>query len=98
MITGATSGKGAGIAELYLRSGAQVALTARRKARLDEAATSLAQLGTGRAHIYQFKIADSVATHRVLKQFTQDAGGLDVPINNAGGGFWGPAMQANPTD
>ena len=97
-ITGASSGIGAAMAELFVQAGAQVALTGRRKDRLDEAATKLAQLGPGSAYAYELDIIDSVATQRVLEQFTEKVGGLDVLINNAGIGFWGPAMQANLTD
>jgi NADP-dependent 3-hydroxy acid dehydrogenase YdfG len=97
-ITGASSGIGASIAELFVQAGAQVALTGRRKDRLDEAATTLAQLGAGRAYAYELDIVDSVATERVLEEFTQKVGGVDVLINNAGVGFWGPAMQASLAD
>ena len=97
-ITGASSGIGAAMAQLFVQAGAQVAITGRRKARLDEAATKLAQLGPGSAYAYELDIIDSVATQRVLEQFTEKVGGLDVLINNAGIGFWGPAMQANLTD
>ena len=97
-ITGASSGIGAAMAQLFVQAGAQVALTGRRKDRLDAAATKLAQLGPGSAHAYELDIIDSVATQRVLEQFTEKVGGLDVLINNAGIGFWGPAMQANLTD
>ena len=93
-----TSGIGASIAELFVQAGAQVALTGRRKDRLDEATAKLAQLGLGDAYAYELDIVDSVATQQVLEQFTQQVGGLDVLINNAGVGFWGPAMQASLTD
>ena len=97
-ITGASSGIGAAMAQLFVQAGAQVAITGRRKDRLDEAAIKLAQLGPGSAYAYELDIIDSVATQRVLEQFTEEVGGLDVLINNAGIGFWGPAMQANLTD
>jgi NADP-dependent 3-hydroxy acid dehydrogenase YdfG len=97
-ITGASSGMGASMAELFVQAGAQVALTGRRKGRLDEAAAKLMQLGPGSAYTYELDIVDSVATEGVLEQFIHEVGGLDVLINNAGVGFWGPAMQASLTD
>ena len=97
-ITGASSGIGASMAELFVQAGAHVALTGRRKNRLDEAKARLAQLGSGRAYAYELDIADSVATEQVLEHFTNEVEGLDVLINNAGVGFWGPALQASLTD
>jgi NADP-dependent 3-hydroxy acid dehydrogenase YdfG len=97
-ITGASSGIGASIAELFVQAGAQVALTGRRKDRLDEATAKLAQLGMGSAYAYELDIVDSVAIQRVLENFISEVGGLDVLINNSGVGFWGPAMQAHLTD
>jgi NADP-dependent 3-hydroxy acid dehydrogenase YdfG len=98
VITGASSGIGASLAELFMQAGAQVALTGRRKDRLDEAKAKLALLGLGSVYAYELDIVDSVATQRVLERFIDEIGGLDVLINNAGVGFRGPAMQASLTD
>ncbi len=51
-----------------------------------------------KAFVYELDLVDNEATSRALEQFVGDVGGLDVLVNCAGVGFWGPAMQAHRED
>src|SRR5438045_542583 len=83
VITGASSGIGAALAELLATRGDQVVLVARRKDALDAVAARC----EGRADV---RVAD--VTHRdqvngVVSATIEDRGRIDVWINNAGQGI-----------
>ena len=83
VITGASSGIGAALAELLAARGDRVALVARRKEALEEVA---ARCG-GRADVQVADVTDRAQVVRVLEQTLQTSGHVDVWINNAGQGI-----------
>lgn len=85
LITGASSGLGRGLAEVYGASGAHVGLIARREDLLHEVGGAVVERG-GRSSLYVADVTDTVAMERAVRDFAHDAGGLDVVIANAGVG------------
>lgn len=86
LITGASSGIGAGLARKYGQPGATIGLVARRAALLGELATELRAQGAT-AHVYPADVADTAAMTRIAHEFTAAAGGVDLVVANAGVGI-----------
>ena len=79
LITGASSGIGRAVAELFLAEGWQVGLLARRAENLEEVAR-----GHAGAHVLPADVTDPVAVDHAVASFAAAAGRLDVLFNNAG--------------
>ena len=83
VVTGASSGMGKSIVELFVREGAKVVAVARRKERLDELVASLeGEAGCALAFVGDVSSQESIeaAIDYAVEQF----GRLDVLVNNAG--------------
>ena len=88
LVTGASSGIGAAIAEEASRRGARVLLLARHEGRLREVAERIGASG-GQAVTYAVDLADPDAVERTCARILEDGGGApDVLVNNAGAGPW----------
>ncbi len=87
VITGASSGIGAALAELLATKGAVVVLAARRKDRLEEIAARIAAAG-GTAQVVQCDVTDRDAAEEVVHSAAKDYGRLDILVNNAGRGHF----------
>jgi NADP-dependent 3-hydroxy acid dehydrogenase YdfG len=83
LITGASSGIGEATAEAIVREGGAVAIGARRKERLDDLASRLADAG-GTAVAIQADVADEAQANALVSQAADELGGLDGLVNNAG--------------
>jgi NAD(P)-dependent dehydrogenase (short-subunit alcohol dehydrogenase family) len=79
VITGASSGIGRAVAELFLDEGWRVGLLARREAALQEVAK-----GRQNAVVLPADVTDPVAVDVAFGLFAEQAGRLDVLFNNAG--------------
>ena len=83
VVTGASSGMGKAIVELFVKEGANVVAVARRKARLDELAASLeGQAGT--VVPYAGDISKEQDCEGAILQAIKSFGRLDILVNNAG--------------
>ena len=80
LITGGNSGIGLATAELFVREGAQVAITGRDQKTLDEA---LDLLGSN-ARAYQADVTDPAARMKLFEELKKDFGTLDIVFANAG--------------
>jgi NAD(P)-dependent dehydrogenase (short-subunit alcohol dehydrogenase family) len=87
LITGASQGIGAAIAEVFAKElpGCRLALVARSEKNLRAVAKRCAKLGAGEAEVFVADVADeaqvAAMAEAVMKRFR---GGVDVLINNAG--------------
>jgi 3-oxoacyl-[acyl-carrier protein] reductase len=82
LITGGSSGIGRAIAQSLAASGARVAITARNKQRLTEAAGDLS------VHPIQADVANEVDVQRTYREVLEKFGDLDILVNNAGTGVF----------
>ena len=82
-ITGASSGFGRHFADVLSQAGANVALAARRKDRLDQAVVMLEKTG-GTAIAIELDVTDDKAVDTAFSKAADSFGGIDIVINNAG--------------
>ena len=83
LITGASSGIGAGLSHRLARAGATVLLVARSLAKLQDTVDDI-QADGGRAHAYRCDLADLDSCDRLCEQVLAEHGGVDILVNNAG--------------
>jgi short-subunit dehydrogenase len=88
LITGASGGIGASVAEQAVRQGARVVLAARSADRLEARVAALSGL-PGEALAVPVDITAPADRQRLLDTCVECLGGLDVLINNAGVGSFG---------
>jgi short-subunit dehydrogenase len=83
LVTGASSGIGAGLAEALARAGATVGLCARREDRLAEVLERCRRHAPA-SQMWVADLADPAAVDAVAKAALAELGGVDVLVNNAG--------------
>lgn len=90
LITGASSGLGAGMARVWAAQGHDLALTARRVERLEALKAELEEANpTIRVVVHALDVTDHDEVFRVFARAAQDLGGLDRVVVNAGLGKGG---------
>src|SRR5262245_28417561 len=94
VITGASSGIGAALAELLARRGNRVVLVARRKDALDAVA---ARCGA-RASVIVADVARRADVRRIVDESIAQHGRVDVWVNNAGQGITRPPSALTDED
>lgn len=91
LITGASSGLGAGMARVFAANGRDLALCARRLDRLDELKTELTQRYPGiTVAVAALDVNDHEQVPKVFAELTGELGGIDRIIVNAGIGKGAP--------
>nr|WP_239989461.1 SDR family oxidoreductase [Corallococcus macrosporus] len=89
LVTGASGGIGRAAAKAYAAAGADVVLAARRLPELEDAAREVASLGVRALPVRcDVTVGDDVT--RLVAETDAAFGGLDVLVNNAGQGSYGP--------
>lgn len=83
VVTGASSGLGADAARAYAEAGADVALLARRKDRLESLAKELESKGV-RALAVQCDVSDEHSAKAAVDEVLAAFGKIDILLNNAG--------------
>lgn len=89
LVTGASGGIGRAAARRYAEAGADVVLAARRHPQVEEAAREVEALGV-RALPVRCDVTRSEDVERLMGETQAAFGGLDVLVNNAGQGLYGP--------
>jgi short-subunit dehydrogenase len=90
IVTGASSGIGLAVARRIVGEGGSVALVARTRSTLEEAARSL---GADRAAVYPIDVKDFGALTALPRRVVERFGGLDILVNNAGLNHRGPVRE-----
>lgn len=83
IVTGASSGIGAATAELFVKEGATVLITARRQDKLDLMADKLTELG-GSVVAVASDVGDPQSVREVFAKAVEIFGHVDILVNNAG--------------
>src|SRR3954470_5207089 len=94
VITGASAGIGAALAELLTARGDGVALVARRQRELEEVASRC----LGRAHPIVADVGSREEVRRVVRESIARLGHVDVWVNNAGRGINRQVSQLTDDD
>ena len=93
IVTGGSKGIGHAIAEALIRAGASVAISSRHEGEVAAAAAALNRLGGGRAVGFACDVRRPDAVRDFFRQVIAELGGLDVLVNNAGVGIFGPVAE-----
>ncbi len=94
LVTGASSGIGEATAIALAEEGARVAVTARRRDRLEKLAVRLAGLGA-EPLVLEADLLDETQAQRVVHETEAHFGRLDVLVNNAGVMYLEPVAEAD---
>lgn len=86
LVTGATSGLGAAMADALLEAGATVAMAARPGPRLDDGVTTRAERGLA-AEAMAVDVRDPASVDAAAQALLSRWGGVDMVVNNAGIGM-----------
>ena len=97
LVTGASSGLGAGFAVALAQAGADVVLAARRAVRLDAVGREVEKAGRA-ALAVETDVTDPDACQAAVRAAVERFGHLDVLINNAGLGTSVPATRETPEE
>jgi len=83
VVTGGTSGIGAGIAELFANEGARVLIVGRSKARGEEVVSRISEHG-GVADFVKADVSKAGEVSAMVKHALKKGGSIDILVNNAG--------------
>ncbi|WP_409185921.1 SDR family NAD(P)-dependent oxidoreductase [Amycolatopsis sp. VS8301801F10] len=97
VVTGASSGLGAGFARALSEAGATVAVAARRAEPLEALAGEIAAAG-GRVLAVRTDVTDPAGCTALAEAVVDKFGRLDVLVNNAGLGTAVPALRETPEE
>jgi NAD(P)-dependent dehydrogenase (short-subunit alcohol dehydrogenase family) len=92
IVTGANSGIGREIALTFAQEGAKVVLAARREAKLEEVAREVRNLG-GESLVVPTDVSQEDQVVAMVGEALAEFGRVDVLVNNAGMGHWGPVVE-----
>lgn len=92
IVTGAGQGVGQGIALALASEGAAVAVLGRTRAKLDATCELVRARGAG-AEAFECDVADTEAVPAVVGRVAETFGGIDILVNNAYSGAYGPLLE-----
>jgi 2-deoxy-D-gluconate 3-dehydrogenase len=97
LVTGASKGIGLAICEVLADAGADLVITARDDAGLEEASAVVKDKGR-KAHVVKANLADESETRRVAQAALKTFGTVDILVNNAGVALIAPLLKASVED
>ena len=96
LVTGASSGIGWEFAKVLARDGHDLVLVARRRDRLEELARELSAAHGISARAMAKDLADPAACAEIAEELESERIAVDVLVNNAGLGLYGPFWRSDP--
>ncbi len=96
LVTGASSGIGAAFARALAQRGVHPVLVARREDRLKGLADALVRDHGVDAEVLVADLADAADLERVAERLRREERAVDLLVNNAGFGAYGPVHRADP--
>jgi NAD(P)-dependent dehydrogenase (short-subunit alcohol dehydrogenase family) len=97
IVTGASSGIGRHFAIALARSGARVALAARRSGALQAVADEIKANG-GHAVAVRLDVTDELAVRSVVESVVRELGGIDILVNSSGLAITRPLLEQTTAD
>lgn len=97
LVTGASGGLGAHFAEVLARSGARVAVAARRGEACAAVRDAIRATGA-EAEVFQLDVTDAASVRDAFGAAEAHFGGLDILVNNAGISAAGPTLDLPEED
>src|SRR3989304_3427613 len=97
LVTGASSGMGAGIAKAMAKAGGKLVLLGRRLDALQSVANEIAR-ASSEARIYVVDLADAKAVMNTAARIKTEVGVPDIIVNNAGSGKWRFIDETSPEE
>ncbi|MFD3519127.1 SDR family NAD(P)-dependent oxidoreductase [Streptomyces sp. NPDC058653] len=94
LVTGASGGMGSAFAHHLADRGYDLVLVARNRARLDSLAADIAGRTSRHAEVLAGDLTKDADLARVEERLRTDAG-IEVLVNNAGGGMFGPLAETD---
>jgi 3-oxoacyl-[acyl-carrier protein] reductase len=98
IVTGGTKGIGRAIAEALAREGADVCVSARHEDEVERAVGEIGDVGEGRVAGAVCDVRDYDEVKALVQYASDEFGGVDVLINNAGVGLFGKVEELKPED
>jgi NAD(P)-dependent dehydrogenase (short-subunit alcohol dehydrogenase family) len=96
LVTGASKGIGYAIAEALAGAGANVVISARNEAEVQEAARRLGEASPGEVVGVACDVRRHEDVRRMVGAAAERFGGVDILVNNAGVGGFGPVDRMEP--
>lgn len=99
VVTGAGRGIGRAISLMMARQGAVVTVVSRTRSDLESLAQQIRADGGSDAYVRTCDVSDAAKTMALVRDSAEEMGGLDVLVNNAGGGDvdkFGPLEDTEP--
>ena len=98
VVTGASSGIGWHLSLQLAQEGARLAVVARRTERLHRLAGEIVKAGGPHPLVCICDVGSWEEVQEVKERVAAEFGHVDVLVNNAGRGAWGPLAQADPAE
>jgi short-subunit dehydrogenase len=98
LITGASTGLGADFAHILASRRMNLVLVARNEERLTELANTLTKKYNVTCHVIRSDLAESGSAQRLFNEVAARKISVDILINNAGYGLWGPFAESKYTE
>ncbi|MFS2291268.1 NAD(P)-dependent dehydrogenase (short-subunit alcohol dehydrogenase family) [Actinomadura hallensis] len=97
IVTGAGQGVGQGIALALASEGAAIAVLGRTRSKLDATCGLVRERGA-RAEAFACDVADTEAIPGLVERVAETFGGIDILVNNAYSGAYGPLLKMDDAE